>query len=255
MRKHLFLCIILLVFLTMCKKTPPAVVENNITDEKIEDKFYIDISDDILSFGIEKSRPNIDDTDENKFIGYANLSGKFPNIFIKKIYLYEKYIAIDEVLFSDTDKLWHEGFRVYEYNKDLKMTEYKKSGKILYDFIDAGPYRYEGIYNDLLFIDEGTGPDVRAIHIIDLTNNKEIFVGTYHGSYSFENNIVSGLTMSSVGYGDYDDNIKTRFYELMEDTETSESDNGLSKRFVVIYNYNVLTKEIYLLYGTYVYEQ
>jgi len=225
MRKLLLFCIILLVFLATCKKAPPAVTvipENNITtDEKVEDKVYID-----------------------------NSNRKYDELYVN-----EKYIVFEESLFSEVAGLWYtNGFSVYEYNKNLETTEYKDSGNKLY-FIGDGPYSYDGIYNDLLFIDEGTGPDVRAIHIIDLTNNKEIFVGTYHGSYSFENNIVSGLTMSSVGYGDYDDNIKTRFYELMEDTETSESDNGLSKRFVVRYNYNVLTKEIYLLYGTYVYEQ
>lgn len=219
MRKLLLFCIILLVFLATCKKTPPVVVEtpenNNITEKKVD-----------------------------------NGNGKCDEIYVD-----EKYIVIDGVFFSDADELWHEGFRVYEYNKELEITEYKKSGNILYDFVDMGPYRYERIYNDLLFIDEGTGPDVRAIHIFDLANNKEIFVGTYHGSYSFENNIVRGLTMSSVGYGEYDDNIKTKFYELMENTEPPATDNGLSKRFVVRYNYNVLTKEIDLLYGTYVFEQ
>jgi hypothetical protein len=242
----------------MCKKTPAVTVipENNITtDEKVENKVYIDISDDILSFGIEKPRSYFNDTDENKFIGYADFSGILPGILIKKLYLYEKYIVIDEVLFSDIDELWHEGFRVYEYNKDLKMTEYKKSGKILYDFVDTGPYYYEGIYNDLLFIDEGTGPDGRAIHIFDLANNEEIFAGTYSGSYSFNNNIVHNLTMSGVEYDDYDDEIKTRFYELKEGAKTPKDDNGLSTRFVVKYNYNVLTKEIDLLYGTYVFEQ
>ena len=206
----------------MCKKTPPTVVENNITtDEKVEDKVDID-----------------------------NSNRKYDLLYVD-----EKYIVFEESLFSEVAGFWYTyGFSVYEYNKNLETTEYKDSGNKLY-FIGNGHYKYERIYNDLLFIDEGTGPDVRAIHIIDLTNNKEIFVGTYHGSYSFENNIVRGLTMSSVGYGEYDDNIKTKFYELMENTEPPATDNGLSKRFVVIYNYNVLTKEIYLLYGTYVYEQ
>ena len=61
--------------------------------------------------------------------------------------------------------------------------------------------------------------------------------------------------MSDIEYEEYDDNLKTRFYELKEDAKTPEGDNGLSKRLVVRYNYNVLTKEIDLLYGTYIFVQ
>ncbi|GBU27842.1 hypothetical protein R84B8_01383 [Treponema sp. R8-4-B8] len=61
--------------------------------------------------------------------------------------------------------------------------------------------------------------------------------------------------MSGVRYGDYDDNIRTRFFELERSTERREGDDGRNTRLVIIYNFNVLTKEINLLYGTYVFEQ
>jgi hypothetical protein len=259
MRKNLFLYIILLVFLTMCKKTPAVTVtpENNITtDQKADDKVYIDIRDDILSFEVKDKKPhlNIADANENKFIGYTDLSGLSPEIHIGKIYIYEKYIILEELIIHEEDKLWHDGrFCIYEYDKNLKITEYKDSGNKLYDFVNEVPYRYEGIYNDFLFIDEGSDVGIRAIHIFDLANKEEILDAAYYMTYSFNNNIVSGLVMSDSS--DYDDNIKTRFYEIERGTEIPEKDYGLITRFVVEYNYNVLTKEIRLTSGKYIFEQ
>jgi len=262
MSKNLFLCVILLLFLTMCKKTPAVTVipENNITtDQKAEDKVYIDISDDILSFEVKDKKPhlNIADANENKFIGYTNLAGLFPKINIGKIFIYEKYIILEELLIHDEDKLWHDGkFCIYEYDKNLKITEYKDSGNKLYDFVNEVPYRYEGIYNDLLFIDEGSDVVSRVIHIFDLANKEEILDAAYYMSYSFKNNIVSGLVMSeySINDGNYDENIKARFYEIERGTDIPEKDYGVSTRFAVEYNYNILTKEIRLISGEYIFE-
>jgi hypothetical protein len=81
MKKNPLLYIILLVFLTMCKKTPPAVTvipENNITtDEKVENKIYID-----------------------------NSNKKYDELFVN-----EKYIVFEESLFSEAAGLWYtDGF-------------------------------------------------------------------------------------------------------------------------------------------------
>jgi len=225
----------------MCKKTPTVTVipENNITtDQKAEDKVYIDISN---------------DTRNNNSIGDVDIPGVFTKILIGKTYIYEKYIAIEELLANEENKLWHDTrFCIYEFDKDLAITEYKDSGNKLFTIGD-GPYNYEGIYDDYLFIDEGTDPGVRGIHIYDLANKEEILDAAYYRSYSFENNIVSGLVMSSCR--DYDDNIKKRFYEIEQSTEIPEKDYGSSTRFVVEYDFNVLTKEINLTYGTYIFEQ
>jgi len=210
----------------MCKKTPPAVVENNVSDEKVDD---------------------------NKSAGNADLTGLSREVQIEKIFSNEKYIVLEESLFAEVAGLWYAvGFCVYEYDKNLELTEYKDSGNKLYSAGD-GPYHFEGIYNDLLFIDEGTDVGIRGLHIFDLVNKKEILDAAYYGSFSFKDNIVRDLTMSSCE--GYDDNIKTKFYELKQSTEVGENDYGLSSRFVVEYNFNVLTKEIYLIRGTYVYEQ
>ncbi|WP_461256132.1 hypothetical protein [Treponema sp. R80B11-R83G3] len=232
MRKPLILYIILLVFLAMCKKTPAVTVipeevtvipeNNNTANEKVEDADLTEISSEIR---------------------------------VSEIDINDKYIVLEESIFSEAAGFWYDnGICVYEYDKNLKTTEYRDSGNKLYASGD-GPYHYKGIYNDLLFIDEGTGPDVRVIHIFDLANKEKILDAAYHGSYSFKNNIVSGLTMSGVKYGDYDDNIRTKFYELERSAERQEGDDGRNTRLVVIYNFNVLTKEINLLYGTYVFEQ
>jgi len=227
MRKHLILCVILLILLTMCKKTPPATVVipeiNNITtDEKVYDKVYIDNSKEIT----------------RKYVVLA---------------INEKYVVLEESSFSEDDYFWYDdGFSVYEYNKNLEITEYYDSGNKLYSIGD-GPYRYDGIYNDLLFIDEGTDPGIRGLHIFDLANKETILDAVYYRSYSFKNNIVHGLVMSNSW--DYDDNIKKRFYEIKQSTEIPEKDYGSSTRFVVDYDFNVLTKEINLTYGTYIFEQ
>jgi len=247
MRKCLFLYFILLIFLAMCKKTPAVTVtpENNITaEQKVEDKVYIDISDDILSFEVKKEWYYI----------YIDLSTVFPELHIGDLYIYDKYVVIQE-FFEDNGNWYVSGFCVYEYNENLKIMEYMTLGNKLYDA--KGPYWFKDIDDDLLFIDEGTGPDIRAIHIFDLANKEKILDAAYYKSYSFKNNIVSGLVISENGirHGDYDDNIKTRFYEIMQSTEIPEEDYGLSTRFVVEYNYNILTKEINLIYGTYIFEQ
>jgi len=227
----------------MCKKTPPAVTvipENNITTEqKTEDKVYIHISN---------------DTKENNFIGDVDHFGGYADIQIGKTDTHEKYIVLEEILLhEEINRSWADSrVCIYEYNKDLETTEYKDSGNKLFT-IGEGPYRYDGIYNDFLFIDEGTDVGIRVIHIFDLANKKEILDAAYYRSYSFENNIVSGLVMSDCS--GYDDNIKKRFYEIEQSTEIPEKDYGLSTRFVVEYNYNVLTKEINLTYGTYIFEQ
>jgi len=241
MRKYLFLYIILLVFLAMCKKTPAVTVipENNITaEQKAEEKVNIDISN---------------DTRNKNSIGDVDTPGVFTKILIGKTYIYEKYIAIEQLLATEDNNLWHDTrFCIYEFDKDLAITEYKDSGNKLFTIGD-GPYNYEGIYDDYLFIDEGTDPRVRVIHIFDLANKEEILDAAYYRSYSFENNIVSGLVMSNCR--GYDDDIKTRFYEFERNTEIPENDYGLSTRFVVEYDFNVLTKKIYLVYGTYIFEQ
>jgi len=226
----------------MCKKTPPAVTvipENNITtDEKVEDKVNIKISD---------------DTKDKNFIGDIDFPKVSMEIQIGKIDTYEKYIVLEEILVFEDGKQWHDSrFCIYEYDKDLQTTEYKDSGNKLFT-IGGGPYNYEGIYNDLLFIDEGTDPGMRILHIYDLAKKEEILDATYYRSYSFENNIVSGLVMSD--YWGNDDNIKKRFFNIRQDTHIPEEDYGSSSRFVVDYDFNVLTKEINLTYGTYIFEQ
>jgi len=252
MRKNLFLYIILLFFLIMCKKTPAVTVtpevtvipENNITiDEKVGDKVYIDINDDILSFEVKKKWYYI----------HVDLEEIFPELHIGDLYIYDKYVVIQE--FSEYNGKWYvNGFCVYEYNKNLKIMEYMTLGKKLYEA--EGPYWFKEIDDDLLFIDEGTNVGLRGIHIFDLANNEEIFDATYYGSFSFYDNIVRGLVMPErdVERGFYDD-VKTEFYEYKQNTYMPKDDNGLSIEFIVKYNYNLLTKEMRLISGEYIFEQ
>ncbi|GBU27841.1 hypothetical protein R84B8_01382 [Treponema sp. R8-4-B8] len=256
MRKPLILYIILLVFLAMCKKTPAVTVipENNSTtaDEKVEDKvyikdkIYIDINDDILSFEIKNIRGNF----------YIDLSEVFPELHIGDLYIYDKYVVMEE--FFEHDGRWgYNGFCVYEYNEKLKIMEYMTLGNKLCDFTDKGPYWFKKIYDDLLFIDSGSAPGIRGITIFDLVNKVEILDAAYYESLSFYNNIVHDLVITewNIEKWDYDDIIKTRFYELMQNTYKPENDNGLSTEFIVKYNYNILTKEMYITSGQYIFVQ
>jgi uncharacterized protein YuzE len=246
MKKNRFLYIILLILLTMCKKTPAVTVipENNITtDEKVEDKVYIDINDDILSFEIKKEWYYI----------YVDLSEVFPELHIGDLYIYDKYVVIEE-FFENKGKWYGNGFCVYEYNKNLKIMEYMTLGNKLYDA--ERPYWFREIDDDLLFIDVGSNVGIRGIHIFDLANKVEIFNASYLGSYSFYNNIIRGLVMPErdVRRGFYDD-VKTEFYEYMQNTNMPKNDDGLYIEFIVKYNYNILTKEIQLISGEYIFEQ
>jgi hypothetical protein len=239
----------------MCSKTAKVTPEKNIdvpvTDiinEKVENKVFIDIDDDI-SVELD-TKKYIKGSNSNKFIGYVDLSEMYPELHIGDIYIYEKYIVLEE--YHQDGEYWYiSGFRVYEYNKNLKIMEYLNSGNNLYDA--RGPYWFMDIENDLLFIDEGTGPGIRGIEIFDLANKVNILDAAYYESFSFYDNTARGLVISewSITRGFYDD-IKTEFYEFKEKAFIPENPHGLYLLFVVEYNYNILTKEINITSGKYI---
>jgi len=253
MKKKLFLYAILLVCLAMCKKTPPVTTEiiSEPVNTIVEDKVLIDI-DDSLSVELNtKNKPDIEDSNNNKFIGYSNLPGISAEYHVKQLYVYEKYIVLNELLFNEETKLWHDDIVcVYEYNKDLKIKDYPTAGKKLYELPD-GPYYFKGINDDLLFIDEGTDPVSRNVIIFDLANNEEILKSAYYKSLSIRDNIVRGLVM--YGYDEEDsDDIKTKYDELKQYAYKPEDEYESSMYFVVKCSYNVLTKKFILISGEYI---
>jgi hypothetical protein len=242
----------------MCSKTAKVTPEKNIdvpvTDiinEKVENKVFIDIDDGISVELDTKKYIDVKNSDSNKFIGYVTV--RFPNSQIGELYVYEKYIVIKLQEYNQVSRLWDEtGYYVYEYNKNFKIMDCLNSGNKLYEG-DSGPYYFKGIYNDFLFIDEGTGPGTRGIEIFDLANNVIILDGRYYNSFSFHDNIVSGLEMSRWdGEHGFNDDIKTKFYEYEQKTNMPDWLKELDSRFIVIYDYNILTKEINLSYGEYI---
>jgi hypothetical protein len=245
----------------MCGKTSKVTPEKNnkesvadIINEKVENKVFIDIDDDIsVELDTKKYNIHIKDSDNNKFIGYVDLGKKFSELHIGDIYIYEKYIVLEEY-HQDGEHWYVSGFCVYEYNENLKIMEYLNSGNKLYEA--NGPYWFKGIKNDLLFIDEGSGPGTRGLEIFDLANNVSILNRRYYNSFSFHDNIVSGLEMSGWdGEPGFNDDIKTKFYEFEEKTNMPDWLKELDSRFIVIYDYNILTKEINLSYGEYIFVQ
>jgi hypothetical protein len=245
----------------MCSKTSTVTPEKNnkesvtdIINEKIENKVFIDIDDGISVELDTKEYIYVKDSDSNKFIGY--LVGRFPNLQIDELYVYEKYIVIKLQEQNQDNGLWNDtGYYVYEYNKNLKIMDCLNSENKLYEG-SSGPYHFKGIYNDFLFIDEGTGPGTRGIEIFDLSNNVSILDTSYYESFSFYDNIVSGLVMSEWDVEHkFNDDIKTIFYEYEQKTNMPEWLINESSRFIVKYKYNILTKEINITSGEYIFVQ
>jgi hypothetical protein len=208
-------------------------------------------------FEIAQANLYVMDTDDNKFIGYANLYKTYPELHIGNIYIYEKYIVLEE--FYQIGERWYgSGFRIYEYDKNLRYSEYKNLGKKLYDCIGENKW-FQGINSGLLFIDLGTGPGTRGIDIVDLANNTTVLSAGYYRRFIFNNNNVSGLVfterMINSGHGIIDDNIKKIFFDYLEKTEKPDENEKapwVSILFILNYEYNILTKEINYIIGEYI---
>jgi hypothetical protein len=231
--------------------------ESNNSDEvsnkstEIFADFEIDLSAIEL---LKNSRKNLSirESDDNKFIGYINLHYLNPDIKIGDVYIYEKYILLEE-FWNDGNGWFTGGFNVYEYSPDIKINEYKMMGNKIYSCIGE-PFFCKGIYNDYLFIDMGTGPGIRGVEIIDLKNNEILLSAGYEGWFYFNNNEVGGLVLSERNVKYYDDDIQTIFYNYKENAIIPENEYG-DLLFTVGYNYNIITKEINITSGKYIFEQ
>jgi hypothetical protein len=244
----------------MCRKTNTettqksneVVISENIDipDEATTDSRYVDeLSVELL--GINRANISIRDTNNNKFMGYINLNRIYPEMPIGDVYVYEKYIVLVE-FFQQGGEWYGDGFNVYEYDENIKYSEYKIKGNKLHEC--SGPYFFEGIYNDLLFSDIGTGPGIRGIEIFDLANNSFVLAGAYYGSFYFHNNIVNGLVFTkwSISRGSLEDSIIDKYNEYLETTYKPEETYGLFPELIMHYTYNILTHEIKLGSGEYI---
>ncbi|MDR1301623.1 MAG: hypothetical protein LBK43_04030 [Treponema sp.] len=204
--------------------------------------------------------PNIfiDDTDNNKFIGYVDLYKRYPELHIRDIYIYEKYIVLEE-LFQNEKNWYIGGFSVYKYNKEFKYSEYQTRGKKLYSKI-GDPYWFKGISDDLLFCDIGTGPWIRGIDIFDLANNDIVLEGNYYRRFWLSGNILYGLVFSQwnvkrANFDDYLVQMYYKYFKMTEKPEEKEEYKWLFQEFILNYNYNILTKEITNLSGEYMFNK
>jgi hypothetical protein len=192
--------------------------ENNVENENDDEEPVFDI--DLLSLDLQgiKSRGFrfVEDTDNNKFIGYIRLNEVYPEIPIGGVFSYEKYIVMEE--FYKIEKKWYMGgFCVYEYDEELQVTEYKKLGHKLYD-CTGDPSWCEGINGDLLFIESGTGPGIRGITVFDLANSTTLVNASYDRFYGFYNNVINGLILTEwdIENEEFDDNIEKMFYDYKQ---------------------------------------
>ncbi|MCL2722137.1 MAG: hypothetical protein FWD47_12480 [Treponema sp.] len=204
--------------------------------------------------GIINANIYIRDTKNNKFIGYININKINTDIKIGGVYIYEKYIVLEEY-YENQGRWFIGGFNVYEYNKDIKITEYQLLGNYIYSSIGE-PYWFEGINNDYLFIDIGTGHGVRGIKIFDLKNNKEILNASYNNRFSFLNDIISGLVLTEWGlrFETNENNIEM-FNKYKQETPMLEETYGLFQEFILNYNYNIITGEVNIISGEYILTQ
>jgi hypothetical protein len=135
MRKYLFVLVIILFSITMCKRTQSvnSNVENSISpgisfenidiaSENIITETFLDIEIDLTEIellGINRANLFIGESDDNKFIGYIDLNNLNSDIKIGEVYIYEKYIVLEEFYNHNIG-----GFNIYEYNPNIKINEY-----------------------------------------------------------------------------------------------------------------------------------
>jgi len=282
MNKMTYVSIFIIIFLTMCNRNSNQNgVENNLfitsneTNHDISFDYNVIEQNQLLSkiietktnelemidfdistvdlLGFNKTNLSVRYTEENNFIGYIDLYKINPDIHIGGVYIYDKYIVLDE--FYQSGNSWFiGGFNVYEYIPDIKITKYKSLGNRVYSCIGM-PYQFKGIHNDYLFIDIGTGPGIRGIEIFDLKNNEVMFSASYDNWFYFQDNKVGGLVISERNIRNYDKDLITIFFNYKENVKFPEETFGLYPIFVINYTYNVLTKEIEVVSGKYLFEQ
>jgi hypothetical protein len=242
------------VFFDVLQESQLINEENFEIIEIIEDNETIEI--DLSSFElseINKANLFIRPSDDNRFIGYIELNSLNPDIKIGGVYIYERYIVLEE-FFQSRNQWFVGGFNVYEYVEDIKINEYKIIGNLIYS-CTGDPFWFQGIYNDYLFIDIGTGPGIRGVQVIDLNNNEILLSAGYENWFWFQDNIVGGLVMNERSVRNFDENIQTIFLNYMENATLPEETHGLFPLFVIEYRYNIITNEIEIRSGRYTLEQ
>jgi len=229
------------------------LLNNNEHDENNGYLIFEEASIELL--GINEARLFVMDSEDNKFIGYFNLYSINQEYNIGDIFIYEKYIVLQE-FYQFNDRWLIGGFNVYEYDEKIKFHEYKIYGNKIVSFTDQ-PFSFKGIYNNILFIDIGTNAGIRGIQIFDLENNIIMFNGRYNGRFSFDNNVVSGLVFTNwdIENNELNDDIVELFNEYMEKAEKLEEHIWFSIEFILHYTYNIKTSEIKILSGEYIYTQ
>jgi len=259
MKKMAHILIFMIIFLTMCNRNSSQNgVENNLlitsTETSHNELEFIDFdfsTVDLLDF--YSANLFVRDAKENNFIGYVNLNKINPDIKIGDVYIYDKYIVLEEY-FQSGNNWYIGGFNVYEFNSDIKINEYRSLGNRIYSCIGE-PYWFKGIYNDYIFIDKGTGPGIRGVEIFDLKNNEVMLSASYDNWFYFRDNKVGGLVISEFNIERYDEDINIVFFNYKENTKIPEETSGLFPLFVINYSYNILTKEIEIVSGEYLFMQ
>lgn len=270
------ICVFLFALcLAMCKKTqnninnddddnqvnpPPFSVDlrifdksnNNYDDDDITETFDFDE----LSVELNKKLSTlifVSPSEDNKFIGYVDLHNIFPEIKISDVYIYEKYIVLQEA-YKSVGTWFFDGFNVYVYDNNIKYSEYKLKGKKLYS-CSGEPYQFQGIYDDLIFFTGGR--DIVGVRIIDLAKDETVLEAGCHERFSFYENVVSGLVISEwdLRFGKIDDQIKDLYKENKLNTKIPENNTGLFPEFILHYKYNILTKEITIASGEWIFVQ
>ncbi|MEN3334710.1 MAG: hypothetical protein V7641_4075 [Blastocatellia bacterium] len=90
-------------------------------------------------------------------------------------YSYRKYA----VIVSPTDEVGEDIKVIAKIgaSDESFLTDLKKAP--VYFKVPEGDNFFYGIYDDLMFIDSGSGPDPRGLDIVDLSQKKNVFSGSY----------------------------------------------------------------------------
>jgi hypothetical protein len=230
------------------------IVTSIIMPEIINSVPSITIDDNTIELlGFRNTRLQIENSNENKFIGYVDFNTINSELLIGDIFVYEKYIVIEYL--QPSGGRWSSiGWNVYEFNENLKITEYKNLGIKLYER-DYGSFI--GIYDNLIFVDIGSDPGIRGIEIFDIVDNISVLLANYIDRVTFRDNVVGGLIFTEwhSRNPDIGDKLKNTYFDYMEGTPKPDESFSSTIEFIMHYSQNLITHEIIFQSGEYIHVQ
>jgi hypothetical protein len=193
----------------------------------------------------------VEDSGDNKFIGFVNYRTLNKGAPIGDVFVYQKHILLEELVFINGN--WHgNGFTVYEYDENLDYCDYGIFGKELLKTGEAG--FFAGMRDGFLFVDSGTGYGLRGFDVWDVAEGEKVFSGIHYDGISYHNGVTEIVYPLRHDH-DLDDEIKAYAEEFIKNNAPPLNEDGLDTELLVICDYNLRTGERKITGGKYVFGQ